>query len=639
MKVDFRGVGDRLVGGPLAPVARALGAPLAEPGPGEPVPDDSREVRQLLESPGFRAALEELAERKGLPTDAAWRDAAGSLRELAAWHDDKVSEQWFRFGRWMSRGYDVLVDDDKLAELRRLDRKHPLVLLISHRSYLDEFIIPPALHEGGLPVYGMAGANLDFFPLGTVARRAGVVHVRRATADSPVYRLALRWFMGQLVRNEANLVWSIEGGRSRTGKLRPPRYGLLKYVAEAAEDPGMPETLLVPVSIMYDQLPTDEVERMTAEARGLKKEAEDVRWLVKYAKGLQGRLGRAYLDFGEPLPLRERMAELRGAEVAEKDLVERVALDVCHRLNEATPVTTTAAVCVALLGAGRALTLDEVLVTVAPLAEYVHGRGWPVAGAATLTDRSTVRWALRELVRSGVLTSYSGGTERVYGIGRDQHLVAAVYRNTAIHVLVERAIAELCLLAISDDAERAPADPTEEPREVAASEGLRLRELLKFDFFFAQRDRFLRDLGSEVAILASPDKVDGLEVTPEQARAWLGRARPLVAHLVLRPFIEAYRVVGEQLAALDDDEDVAEAALVAQCLKVGHQWALQHVLASEESVSGEMFSTAVKLARHRELLSAATPQVGKRRREFADELREVSLDIGRIAAMAPDATG
>jgi glycerol-3-phosphate O-acyltransferase len=326
------------------------------------------------------------------------------------------------------------------------------------------------------------------------------------------------------------------------------------------------------------------------------------------------------------LPLRQRLEELRADEVTENQ-VERVALDVCHRINAATPVTPTAAVCIALLAADRALTLDEVLTTVRPLADYVSGRGWPVAGGATLTDRSTLRWALRELVRSGVLTSYSGGSETVWGIGDDQHLVAAVYRNSAIHVLLVRAIAELSLLAVAE----ADAEPGKGAPNTLFDEALRLRELLKFDFFFAQREQFAEELAAEIAILASPDTSNELKVTPEQAREWLARARPLVSHLVLRPFLDAYRVVGEQLAALDEDETVDQSALVDSCLRVGHQWALQRTLASEESVSGEMFSTALKLAGHRDLLKPGAPYLGKRRREFADELGEVARAIGRIA--------
>jgi glycerol-3-phosphate O-acyltransferase len=591
-------------------------------------------VVQLLESDQFRGDVARLAGQLGVSEPDAMAEAAGYLREMSASHIQRVTDMWQRFGNWMTRGYDVLVDDDGLAELRRLDRKHALIFLISHRSYLDEFILPPVLQSGGLsPLYGMAGNNLNFFPLGTVARRTGIIHVRRATADIPIYRLALRSYVGQQVTNKANLAWSIEGGRTRTGKLRPPRYGLLRYVADAVE--ALPATeaepLLVPVSFMYDQLPVHEVGRMAAEARGQGKQAEDLRWLVNYAAGLKERLGRVYLDFGNPLPLRQRLEELRADAVTENQ-VERVALDVCHRINAATPVTPTAVVCIALLAADRALTLDQVLTTVRPLADYIEGRGWPVAGAANLTDRSTLRWALRELVRSGVLISYSGGAETVWGIGEDQHLIAAVYRNSAIHVLLNRAIVELALLAV---AEGGTGQPGGTPRTVL-DEALRLRELLKFDFFFAQREQFIADLADEIKILAGGREVDGVTVSQEQAKEWLAGARPLVAHLVLRPFLDAYRVVGEQLATLDEDDARDIAAVVDSCLRVGHQWALQRTLGSEESVSGEMFGTALKLAGHRDLLKtgpSSAPYLGKRRREFADELAEVSRAIGRIAEL------
>ena len=46
-----------------------------------------------------------------------------------------------------------------------------------------------------------------------------------------------------------------------------------------------------------------------------------------------------------------------------------------------------------LLAADRALTLNEVLATVAPLARYLVRRGRRVAGAADLTDRATIRRA------------------------------------------------------------------------------------------------------------------------------------------------------------------------------------------------------------------------------------------------------
>ncbi|HTC80629.1 MAG TPA: 1-acyl-sn-glycerol-3-phosphate acyltransferase, partial [Acidimicrobiia bacterium] len=463
----------------------------------------------------------------------------------------------------------------------------------------------------------LGGSNANVFPISVVSRNSGVVWIRRSTDGLPVYRFALRAYIEQILRNRKNLWWSIEGGRTRTGKLRPPRYGLLKYVVDAVAASDGPEVLLVPVSNVYDQL--HEVRSVTAEARGGVKRPETAVWFARYAANLGQRMGRVYVDFGEPLRLRERLAELE-AEGADR-IVERVALDVSHRLNRATPVTPTAAVCVAMLAADRALSLSEVLATVAPLADYLSRRGWPIAGAATLTDAMTVRRALTDLVSSGVLTSYSGGDETVWAVGPDQHLTAAFYRNGAIHTLVVRAIAELTLLSMADG-EPAGADE-------AAGEALRLRELLKFEFFFSGRSEFRTEIEAELALIHPDTTLDG---GPEEALGWLRSARLRVAHLVLRPYLEAYWLVAHQLAALDE-EGFDEQRFLTDCLRVGRQWALQRRLASEESVTLELFRGALELARHRDLLVSDDPNLNKRREVLAEELRAAVTGTAAIAEM------
>src|SRR5947208_3968985 len=139
-----------------------------------------------------------------------------------------------------------------------------------------------------------------------------------------------------IIRISKILCMSIEGGCTRTGKLRPPRYGLLRYVVDAVASFDGPEVLLVPVSNVYDQL--HEVDLVTAEARGGAKRPENPRWFLEYGLKVRQRLGRVYVDFGEPLRLRDRLAELRDEGETDR-VVERVALDVSHRLNRATPVT------------------------------------------------------------------------------------------------------------------------------------------------------------------------------------------------------------------------------------------------------------------------------------------------------------
>lgn len=127
---------------------------------------DSPEVAELLAASAFLEALDGLADQHGRDRVEVRGEAADYLREMSAVHAAAVERPWERLGDWMARGYDVLADDDALAELRRLDRRHPLIFLISHRSYLDEFVLPPLLVRARLdPPYGLAGgANLNFFP-------------------------------------------------------------------------------------------------------------------------------------------------------------------------------------------------------------------------------------------------------------------------------------------------------------------------------------------------------------------------------------------------------------------------------------------------------------------------------------------
>jgi len=219
----------------------------------------------------------------------------------------------------------------------------------------------------------------------------------------------------------------------------------------------------------------------------------------------------------------------------------------------------------AINGADDSLTISEVLATVQPLASYIAARNWAVAGAADLTNRSTIRWTLHQLVASGVVKVYDAGTEPVWGIGTDQHLVAAFYRNTAIHILVDRAIAETALLAAIEDAEGS-VEGLVQPTAVR-DEALKLREVLKFEFLFSARAQFEKELADEVRLIGRVDDTSKA-ASAADVRGLLERADLLLAHLVLRPFLDAYHIVADRLAAYED-ESFDEEAFLAECLRVG----------------------------------------------------------------------
>lgn len=588
---------------------------------------DPEAVTQLLDADWFGDRLDAMAGDLGRDPEDVRIEAAGYLREVAASLDERPVQAWRGFSRWLMRAYDVLVDEDQIAELRSLDRKATLAFAFSHRSYLDGMLLPEEIATHRLsPAMTFGGANLNFFPMGGFAKRTGTIFIRRQTKDIPVYRFVLRAYTAQLVQNHVNLTWSIEGGRTRTGKLRPPVFGILRYLTDAVDEIDGPEVYLVPTSIVYDQL--HEVEAMTTEAYGATKRPEDFRFLIRLSRQQGERLGRAYLDFGEPVPLRKRLEELRADPSGTETVVERIALDVEHRINRATPVTPTAVVSLALLGANRSLSISEVLDTVRPLASYIAARNWAVAGAADLTNRSTIRWTLHQMVASGVVSVYDAGTEAVWGIGADQNLVAAFYRNTAIHIMVDRAIAELALLAASECSTDGSVSPA-----AVRDEALRLRELLKFEFLFAGRAQFEMELADEVRLIG-PVEDTTKAVSAVQVRQLLASADLLLAHLVLRPFLDAYHLVAERLAALEN-EAVDEDAFLAECLEVGKQWELQRRIANAESRSMELFKTALRLARHRDLVDGPDQSdLAKRRREFADEVAAATRRVNEIAELA-----
>src|SRR5262249_12823760 len=155
-------------------------------------------------------------------------------------------------------------------------------------------------------------------------------------------------------------------------------------------------------------------------------------------------------------------------------------------------------------------------------------------------------------------TCYGGGTDPVYQIGRDQHLAAAYYRNTVIHFFVNGAIAELALLGA---AERTDRDPT----TAFWDEALALRDLLKFEFFFADKDTFRHEREGEIA-LHDPRWPARVAEGPAAIQALVRRFKPFSAHRTLLPFLEAYRVVGDQLEQEPAEATLEQGPFLARCL-------------------------------------------------------------------------
>ena len=565
------------------------------------VPKDVSEA--IEDSPEFRADVATLATRLELAEKEAMGGVRAALDGLVASMSPIAVDLLSGALRPLhARAWDVQADAAGLERLRELNRRHALVFLPSHRSYADPLLLADVLAEHDFPRnHVLSGDNLRIWPIGPLARRAGIVFIRRSFSEDEVYKLALREYLGYLLAKRFNLEWYLEGGRSRTGKLRPPRYGLLAYVAEAVVRGRADDAYLVPVAITYDQL--REVSAMAAEQGGGAKKAEGLSWLASYAKGQFTRIGTVHVRFAEPLSLREAMEPGGdGNPDAWRLALQKLAFEVAVRINRVTPVTATALVTLALLGVrDRALTLGQVRRVLEPLSAYLAERELPHSGEALRTNAG-VRRVLGALAQQNVVTVYTGGEEPVYAIERGQHLVAAFYRNSAIHHFVDRAVAELVLLS-------EPADRWDE--------AMRLRDQLKFEFFFPDKASYHTELGAEL------ERLDPGWETVADGRAVLARSELLVANRVLRSFLDAQFVVAERLAARPPRQPVVEKEFLDECGGVGQQMLLQGRLHGPESLSRELFSSAMKLAANLDLIDPGREELARSRRAFAARLRDV----------------
>jgi len=578
-----------------------------------------KEVTEAIEdSPAFRAEVARLAARLGLTEEEAMARAGADLDSLVASMSPIAVDLLSSTLRPLhAHAWDVQVDTAGLDRLRELNREHALVFLPSHRSYADPLLLADVLAEHDFPRnHVLGGDNLRFWPIGPLAKRAGVVFIRRSFGDDEIYKLSLREYLGFLLAKRFNLEWYMEGGRSRTGKLRPPRYGLLAYVAEAIARGRAEDACLVPVAITYDQL--REVSAMAAEQAGAAKKAEGLGWLAGYARGQLARIGTVHVRFAEPLSLRAALppggpdgdlGRGGGVEASSDEwrlALQKVAFEVAVRINRVTPVTATALVTLALLGVrDRALTLGQVRGVLEPLRSYLTERGLPYS-REILDTGAGVQRVLGALSQQNVVTVYAGGEEPVYAIERGQHLVAAFYRNSAIHHFLDRAVAELVLLS-------PPADRWDE--------AMRLRDQLKFEFFFPDKTAYQAVLQAEL------DRLDPRWETVADGRAVLERSELLVANRVLRSFLDTQLVVAERLTARPPGEPFAEREFLDECAGVGQQMLLQGRLHGPESLSRELFASAVKLAGNLDLLGPGGDDLAQRRRVFAGRLHD---DVARL---------
>ena len=419
----------------------------------------------------------------------------------------------------------------------------------------------------------------------------------------------LRYYVSYLLEKRFPMTWAFEGTRSRLGKLMPPRYGLLKYVMDSAHSNDIENVHIIPVVTSFDLI--RDVEEYASEQTGRLKKPESLSWFIGYLRSLREPMGKVYVDFGEPVVVKE------APNPNDRLALSKMAFEVAVQANRATPLTLTSLMCLCLLGtAPRAMTEDELRAVINFLVGWARERDIRLSEDLTDQNLEAVQRVIETLVNSGLVVRYDKGSTLVYAIEPDQHPIASYYRNTIIHHFLDKAIIELSVLKAREVNDRNAA-------EVFWEETDRLRDLFKFEFFYPEKLQYRENLKAELQ-RADPDWQAKLEEGGVKLASLTNRFQPLIGHAVFLPFVEAYTIVLDILSRLEPGDVIDKKTCVETALKEGRQAYLLRRITSEASIGKILFENGFRMAAGLGLTGETTTDTIAERKALLRKFRALS---------------
>ena len=253
--------------------------------------------------------------------------------------------------RVMNRLWTKLYDGVELNGIERLKSVadgREIVYVPCHRSHIDYLLLSYILYIKGFSLpHIAAGVNLNLPVVGSLLRRGGAFFLRRSFAGNPLYAAVFNAYLKEIIERGHAIEYFVEGGRSRTGRLLPPKGGMLAMTAHAyLRNPTTP-VVFIPVYFGYERLL--EGRAFTSELAGGKKQKETVFALIKSLRTLREEYGNVYVNFGQAIELNPVMdahhpqwrTETIGAERPDwlKPIVNDIGVSIMQNINDAVCIT------------------------------------------------------------------------------------------------------------------------------------------------------------------------------------------------------------------------------------------------------------------------------------------------------------
>ena len=553
---------------------------------------------EILETAEVKEAIEALAKEVNQPIEKVRKEVSGYLHEMAAdFSMLTVEVTCILLTLVFNRIYhEMVVDQEGLERVREAARKAPLVLLPCHRSHIDYLVLSYIFYTNGLiPPHIAAGNNLNFFPVGRIFRRGGAFFIRRSFKDNKGYGLAFREYLKKLVQEGYWVEFFIEGGRSRTGKMLSPKFGVLKTIVDTIKSGAAPDVQFVPVYVGYEQV--IEEKAFSRELGGAEKKKENFGALISATKVLWAKYGRLYVNFGEPISCREALTrfddELKKRSTYEQNgrvhdldnlFLRRLGFRVSNAINEVAMVTPSALIAACMLFHDkRGISRDTLIARVGLLLEFCQlkharlsktiedglkrhrdsiasarqmleqaglyekrfalGESSPLSRARGQAIAEAIDESMKRLVKVKQVEMHTFEDEVIYVPIAEARINLDFYKNNIVHLVIGEAIIAAAIRSTME------AGKTNVAKVMEAAAFLSRTFQYEFIFdpekgFAAQfSDTLLRfDTGGLITRVAGEDFTKVEIRIPES-----GAQTMALLHRVLAPWVEAYWLIAEAL--------------------------------------------------------------------------------------------
>ena len=270
---------------------------------------------------------------------------------------------YFRIGAWLSRKvsrllYRVRIGYSDEAGLAAVPPNATVVFVMNHRSNMDYILAAHLAAEQAALSYAV-GEWARIWPLQQMIRAMGAYFVRRGSGNE-LYRRVLERYIA--LATEAGVTQAVypEGGLTRDGRMREPKFGVLEYMLRGFTLDGDRDLVFVPLGLNYDRVLEDRTQLLAGTARAKKSALSAAANTLKFIFAQLGlalrskwyRFGYACVNFGTPISTKGYCAQ-RGIDfrklakedrIAEVSALGRHLMDQIARLIPVLPVPLVARV-------------------------------------------------------------------------------------------------------------------------------------------------------------------------------------------------------------------------------------------------------------------------------------------------------